>query len=60
MIDTDKICEFGCECTIEHAPGRFGSILDTKDFQRLIEEKTARAKRYIELQEKAGRVEMAD
>jgi len=44
---TEIECEFGCECD---APSRsFGTVLEQIDFDRLIQEKMDRARRYIEL-----------
>ena len=47
-------CEFGCDCDTPTDFGIFDSILDQPDFDRLVQEKIARARRYIEIQEKIG------
>jgi hypothetical protein len=44
---TDTECEFGCECDNQE-PG-FDPVLEKIDFDRLIQEKLDRARRYIEL-----------
>jgi hypothetical protein len=47
-------CGFGCECDTVAEFQPFRTVLDPEDLQRLILEKTARAQRYIELQDKLG------
>jgi hypothetical protein len=47
-------CEFGCECDVATDFRPFRTVLDAEDLERLITEKTARARRWIELQDKLG------
>ena len=47
-------CEFGCECDTVTEFQPFSMVLDPEDLQRLIKEKTVRARRYVELQDKLG------
>ena len=49
-----KECEFGCECDTVTEFQPFSMVLDPEDLQRLIKEKTVRARRYVELQDKLG------
>ncbi len=49
-----KECEFGCECDVATEFQPFRTILDPEDLNRLIAEKTARARRWVELQDKLG------
>ena len=49
-----KECEFGCECDTVAEFQPFRTILDPEDPNRLIAEKTARARRWVELQDKLG------
>ena len=49
-----KECEFGCECDTVTEFGTFDTVLDPPDLERLIREKMARARRYVELREKIG------
>jgi hypothetical protein len=49
-----KECEFGCECDIAVEFKPFDAVLGPVDLQRLILEKTMRAQRHIELQNKLG------
>lgn len=47
-------CEFGCECgpPVDHS--QFGAELDAHEFQRLVDEKLARARHYLALAERLG------
>ena len=46
-------CEWGCEC--ESVPNRgFDTVLERVDFDRLVQGKIDRARRYIELQDRLG------
>jgi hypothetical protein len=47
-----KECEFGCECDTPTTSSPFDTVLDVKEFQRLVDEKTARVRKLIELQDK--------
>jgi len=49
-----KECEFGCECDTVAEFGPFDTVLDPPDLERLIKEKMARARRYVELRDKIG------
>ena len=51
---TETECEFGCDCDTPRKFGGFGDVLDQSDLDRLLSEKIARARRYIELQDKIG------
>jgi hypothetical protein len=47
-------CEFGCDCDIPSEIGNFKVVLDQTDLDRLVNEKLARARRWVELQDKLG------
>ena len=49
-----KECDFGCECDTVAEFGPFDTVLDPPDLERLIKEKMARARRYVELRDKIG------
>jgi hypothetical protein len=46
-------CEFGCDCD-GLVFKNFDTVLEPADLDRLIQEKIARARRHIELQENIG------
>ncbi len=46
-------CEFGCDCD-STVFKNFDTVLEPADLDRLIQEKIARARRHIELQENIG------
>lgn len=45
-------CEYGCDCAQPMQFREFATVLEPSEVDRLIEEKMARAQRYIRLQEK--------
>ena len=49
-----KECDFGCECDLTTEFRPFDTVLDPPDLERLIKEKMARARRYVELRDKIG------
>jgi hypothetical protein len=55
----NNVCEFGCECD-SPVFKNFEAVLDPMDLDRLIQDKIARARRYIELQENIGKKVQAD
>jgi hypothetical protein len=55
----NNVCEFGCECD-SSVFKNFETVLDPMDLDRLIQDKIARARRYIELQENIGKKVQAD
>lgn len=46
-------CEWGCDCD-SSIDEKFEPVLDRVDFDRLVQAKIARARRYIELQDRIG------
>ena len=51
---TEIECEFGCECDTVREYRTFELVLEPEDFDRLIQEKMDRARRYQQLQDKIG------
>ena len=47
-------CEFGCDCDTVGEHSTFNTVLEPEDFERLIQEKMDRARRYQQLQDKIG------